>query len=335
VQAAEPPAEARAPNLAGSGPQQDVVVAPPKRTASLSRLASPAAAAAAADAPPGWSQMGQWGLGGLVGQPPQQAQQQQRPQPTTVAPAPAPAQDTAYNPFGDNPLQRALAADYRRDPVVAQPGRQKAAAPTAAAAPPGGGGNAAAARSRADADAEELAAQLAAAALPPAGPPPPPARQDSGASAAAFHSYGSQGSLPSAALRAGSIGLPAPAAKLPQQQQFSAPFAAGLGAQPLSSQAAQWNAVQGLLRGLSQQSRAMSAEGLNNSSLGMPGLHGGLVSAASQGQLGGKGGWAAAQQQQQPSRPYTPLQVPTLAASLPLLLMRRPACRCRDWGLRK
>lgn len=117
-----PPAAAPAPaeRPTEGPPTQDQIVAPPKRTASLSRLPLAAGGPADAAAVPGWAQMGGWGgrtgggLGGVA----------------TAAPATSagPTAADAFDPFGDNPLHRALAADYRRDPVVAQPARKAPAA---------------------------------------------------------------------------------------------------------------------------------------------------------------------------------------------------------------
>lgn len=97
-------------------PTRDQIVGPPKRTASLSRLPPAAGGPADAAAVPGWAQMGGWGRsdGGLS---------DMAAAPVSTAPASSAAAE-AFNPFGDNPLHRALAADYRRDPVVAQPARK-------------------------------------------------------------------------------------------------------------------------------------------------------------------------------------------------------------------
>ena len=81
----------------------DIVVAPPRRTSSTNWLAPLAAASetVATSMPPalGWA--------GEVA-PPASA-----PLPTSEA-----AEEKAFNPFGENPLQRALAADYRYWHVV-------------------------------------------------------------------------------------------------------------------------------------------------------------------------------------------------------------------------
>lgn len=134
-----PPAAAQAP-VAEGPPTQDQIVAPPKRTASLSRIFPAAGGPADTAAMPGWAQMGGWGRGdGGLGGVAVAA--------TSIAPpaaSVAPAAVDAFDPFGDNPLHRALAADYRRDPVVAQPARKAPGAgpllrpsnPAAQAAPP-------------------------------------------------------------------------------------------------------------------------------------------------------------------------------------------------------
>jgi hypothetical protein len=93
------------------GLQKDQIVAPPKRTSSLSKIQPAAGSALEHAGDSGWSQMGSWGMGDLVGK---------------SAAAHKPAASEAFNPFGDNPLHRALAADYRLDPVVAQPSRAPA-----------------------------------------------------------------------------------------------------------------------------------------------------------------------------------------------------------------
>lgn len=129
---AAPAAEERAPIVAAAAavaerpvegpPTQDQIVAPPKRTASLSRLPPASGIVGDAAAVPGWAQMGGWGGRTDAGF--------GRASVAAAAPAAsaAPTAAEAFNPFGDNPLHRALAADYRRDPVVAQPARKTPAA---------------------------------------------------------------------------------------------------------------------------------------------------------------------------------------------------------------
>ena len=133
---AAPAAEERAPTVAAEAaaaerpaegpPTQDQIVAPPKRTASLSRLPPASGILGDAAAVPGWAQMGGWGgrTDAGFGRASVAAVQVAGPPAASAAPAAA----DAFNPFGDNPLHRALAADYRRDPVVAQPARKMPAA---------------------------------------------------------------------------------------------------------------------------------------------------------------------------------------------------------------
>ncbi|KAK9819988.1 hypothetical protein WJX72_004826 [[Myrmecia] bisecta] len=79
-------------------PLQDIVVPPPRRTPSANPLVAQPSAQDSNHLPlPVWSQIGGWG-------------------PTAAA-----GEANPFNPFASNPLQRALAADYRRDPVVQQP----------------------------------------------------------------------------------------------------------------------------------------------------------------------------------------------------------------------
>lgn len=115
---------------AARGLQQDQIVAPPKRTSSLNKILPPASSVQQdATRDSGWGQMGSWGVGGMAGNLVSAASSQSvitssAPQPIQQPP-PLPTSE-AFNPFGDNPLHRALAADYRLDPVVAQPKRDLA-----------------------------------------------------------------------------------------------------------------------------------------------------------------------------------------------------------------
>ena len=127
-----PPAEAPAGGRA-EAPREDLVVAPPRRTASSSCLgagapeSAPAEAGGAPQAAPLWSQMGGWGGGGAAAAAAAAggAAGAEAGAPPGANPNPSP-----FNPFGEHPLHRALARDYQRDPVVPQPQRP----------PPSGGG---------------------------------------------------------------------------------------------------------------------------------------------------------------------------------------------------
>ena len=113
-------ASAAAAAMAGAGQQQDVVVPAPKRTASLSKLLAPSASADEPSAMPAWQQLGSWGPSMLVSAAAATASAPQ---------ANLPASSEAFHPFGEHPLQRALASQGNQDPVVPAPARPLAQAP--------------------------------------------------------------------------------------------------------------------------------------------------------------------------------------------------------------
>ena len=119
-------ASAAAAALAGALLQQDVVVPPPKRTSSLSKLMAPSASTDEPSALPAWQQLGSWGPS-LVS--------------AAAAAASAPQVDAlstseSFHPFGEHPLQRALASKHNQDPVVPAPARPGAKAPPQQQQPP-------------------------------------------------------------------------------------------------------------------------------------------------------------------------------------------------------
>ncbi|CAK0744637.1 hypothetical protein CVIRNUC_001563 [Coccomyxa viridis] len=119
-------ASAAAAALAGALLQQDVVVPPPKRTSSLSKLMAPSASTDEPSALPAWQQLGSWGPS-LVSAA------------AAAASAPqvdAPSTSESFHPFGEHPLQRALASKHNQDPVVPAPARPGAKAPPQQQQPP-------------------------------------------------------------------------------------------------------------------------------------------------------------------------------------------------------
>ena len=120
-------ASAAAAAMASMGQQQDVVVPPPKRTASLSKLQAPSASAEEPSALPAWQQLGSWGPSSLVSAAAAAASAPQ---------ADPPATSESFHPFGEHPLQRALASQGNQDPVVPAPARPQAKAPPQQQPPP-------------------------------------------------------------------------------------------------------------------------------------------------------------------------------------------------------
>lgn len=112
-------ASAAAAALTGPGQQQDVVVPAPKRTASLSKLPAVITSADERSALPAWQQLGSWGPSSLVSAAAAAASAPQ---------ADLPVSSESFHPFGEHPLQRALASNANQDPVVPAPARPQAKA---------------------------------------------------------------------------------------------------------------------------------------------------------------------------------------------------------------